>query len=241
MPRVKLTVAYDGSGFAGLQSQKSTDNTVIGTFVQALRRLNIETIPVASGRTDAGVHASGQVMHLDVPAHWTPEKLHRALNHQLPPAVRIRRIEKAADDFHARFDAKRRIYRYVIAQSAPNPFEANLVLFSRPLDHKRLQAAMQLFVGTHDFDFFKKTGSDVTHYVRTIYRAFVYRRGKYLVLYFEADGFVRSQIRMMVDALLKVEAGDMSLRQLKEQIDVQRRHTTGLAPPQGLYLAKVLY
>lgn len=113
--------------------------------------------------------------------------------------------------------------------------------FTPPLDLERLNDAMRLFEGEHDFEYFKKTGSDVKHYVRTVYRAFAYRHKGYTVLYFEANGYLRSQIRMMADAVLKVNAGSMSLQQLQEQIDHRARHSTDLAPAAGLYLSKIIY
>jgi tRNA pseudouridine38-40 synthase len=240
--RIKLTLSYNGSRFQGSQSQTKTGNTVMGSLQDVLKRLGIDSKPVASGRTDAGVHAFAQVVHLDLPPHWTSlTKLRRALEHQLPASIRVRRIETASDDFHARFSAKRRVYRYIMSDKAPNPFEADFVTFTPPLDPQRINAAMRLFEGEHDFDYFKKTGSDVKHHVRTVYRAFAYRHRGYTVLYFEANGYLRSQIRMMADAVLKVNAGKMSLQQLHEQIDAKVRHSTDLAPAAGLYLSKIIF
>jgi len=237
--RVKLTLSYNGSRFRGSQSQTETDETVMGVLHTAMRRLGIAARPVASGRTDAGVHAFRQVVHFDLPSHWTSlPGLERALRHQLPAAIGIRRIEEAPADFHARFSAKRRVYRYIMSDREPNPFEADFVTFTPPLDPERLNAALRLFEGEHDFEYFMKTGSDVKHFVRTVYRAFAYRHRGYTVLYFEANGFLRSQIRMMADA---VNSGDMSLQQLREQIDRVKRHSTDLAPASGLYLSKILY
>jgi len=240
--RAKITLSYNGSRFQGSQSQTETGNTVMGIVQQSLGRLGIQAPAVASGRTDAGVHAFRQVVHVDLPSHWTSlEKLKRALQHQLPAFIRIRRMEPTSDTFHARFSAKRRVYRYIMSDAPLNPFEADLVTFTPPLDLERINDAMQLFEGEHDFEYFKKTGSDVKHYVRTVYRAFAYRRKGYTVLYFEANGYLRSQIRMMADAVLKVNAGGMSLEQLQEQIDRKCRHSTDLAPAAGLYLSKIIY
>lgn len=241
--RVKLTVSYNGSRFAGLQVQTETGNTVMGRLQEALSRLGIEVKAVASGRTDAGVHAFRQVIHFDLPPHWNDlGKLRYALTRQLPAAIRIRRLEQAPEDFHARFSAKRRVYRYLLCDGEPNPFEAELVTFhATPLDLARINAAMRLFEGEHDFEYFMKTGSDVPHSVRTLYRAFAYQHRGYTVLYFEANGYLRSQIRMMTDAVLRVNDGRLSLEQLQEQINRKIRHTTGLAPAAGLYLSKIIY
>ena len=240
--RIKLTISYNGSRFQGLQSQTRTDNTIIGVLGKVLRRLNIDALPVASGRTDSGVHAFRQVLHLDLPPHWKDlRRLQRALEHQLPLSIRIRRIEWASSEFHARFSAKRRVYRYILTDKPPNPFEAELVTFCDTLHPETINRAMRCYEGEHDFDYFKKTGSDVKHYVRTVYKAFAYRHKEYVILYFEANGYLRSQIRMMTDAVLKVNDGRMSLSQLQEQIDRQARYTTDLAPAAGLYLSKILY
>lgn len=241
--RVKLTLSYNGSRFAGSQVQTETRNTVMGQLHAALLRLGIDTKTVPSGRTDAGVHAFRQVIHFDLPPHWNDlEKLHFFLARQLPATIKLRRIEKADDAFHARFSAKRRVYRYLLSDRPANPFEAELVTFHpRPLDLDIINAALQLFEGTHDFDYFKKSGSDVNHHVRTVYRAFAYAHRGYTILYFEANSYLRSQIRMMADAVLRVNDARLTLEQLREQINCRARHTTGRAPASGLYLSKVIY
>lgn len=240
--RVKVTMSYNGSRFSGSQTQTRTDNTVMGVLQRAFQRLGIDAVPVASGRTDAGVHAFGQVVHIDLPPFWDSlSKLHKALHRHLPLFIRIRRIEPVPDDFHARFSAKHRVYRYLLSDSDPNPFEADLVAFTSPLDLERINKAMQCFEGEHDFEYFMKTGSDVHHCVRTIYKAFAYRHKGYTVLYFEANGYLRSQIRMMTGTLLKVNQGRISLEQLQEQIECKARHNTHLAPAAGLYLSKIIY
>lgn len=240
--RVKLTISYNGSRFSGSQTQTRTGHTVMGILQAALRRLHIDAKPIASGRTDAGVHAFAQVVHIDLPPHWHDlGRLRHTLERHLPLLIRIRRIEKCADDFHARFSARRRVYRYLLSEKTPNPFEAELVTFTPPLDFERINAAMQRFVGEHDFEYFMKTGSDISHSVRTVYKAFAYRHHGYTILYFEANGYLRSQIRMMTEAVLRVNDGRMSFEQLLEQIECIQRHTTHLAPAAGLYLSKVLY
>lgn len=240
--RVKLTISYNGAPFMGLQSQTTTANTIIGTLQNALQRLGIESKLVASGRTDRGVHAFRQVLHFDLPDFWTDlPKLHRSLNHQLPDAIHIRRIEKAPDDFHARYGAKRRVYRYILSTKEPNPFEADFVTFVPALDHEKIADAIGLFEGTHDFAYFKKSGSDVTHYVRAVYKARLYRHRGYTVLYFEANGFLRSQIRLMVGFLLAISEGKLTAGMLKEQLSLQKQYKVKLAPHNGLYLSRITY
>lgn len=240
--RIKLTISYNGASFQGLQTQTTTENTILGTLRRVLKRLHIDAKPVASGRTDSGVHAFRQVIHLDLPPHWDSlGDLQRALSHQLPLSIRVRRIVWAAPDFHARYGAKRRVYRYILSDKTPNPFEADLVTFASPLHLERINEAMRCFEGEHDFAFFMKTGSDTTSTVRTIFRAFAYRHKAYTVLYFEANGFLRSQIRMMTAAVLRVNDGSLETGQLQTQLALENRYCTNLAPAAGLYLSRIIY
>jgi tRNA pseudouridine38-40 synthase len=240
--RIKLTISYNGAPFMGLQSQTTTADTIIGTLQSALKRLGIESKAVASGRTDRGVHAYRQVLHFDLPEFWSDlEKLERSLTRQLPDAIHIRRLEKAADDFHARYGAKRRVYRYILSTKEPNPFEADFVTFVPSLDHEKIAEAIRLFEGTHDFDYFKKSGSDVTDFVRTVYKARLYRRSGYTVLYFEANGFLRAQIRLMVGFLLGISEGKLTEKMLREQLACEKQYKVKPAPHNGLYLSKIIY
>jgi tRNA pseudouridine38-40 synthase len=240
--RVRITLAYNGTTFMGSQEQTSTGNTVMGTLHRALARLGIDARPVASGRTDSGVHATGQVVHCDLPPHWGDiGKLRSVLNRQLPPAIRIRRIEPVHPEFHARFSARRRVYRYVLSEAEPNPFEHDFVTFSPPLDVAKIDDAIQAFVGTHDFEKFKKTGSETAHDRRTIFKASAYRwRGK-VILRIEGNGFLRSQIRMMVGFLLDISAGKRTKEELIRQLECEADYKIKPAPHNGLYLAKIYY
>ncbi|MDD3769661.1 MAG: tRNA pseudouridine(38-40) synthase TruA [Sulfuricurvum sp.] len=242
MNRVKLTLSYNGAAFMGFQSQTTTDNTVVGTLHAAFKRLGIDSLPVGSGRTDRGVHATRQVIHLDLPPYWQDlRKLREMLALQLPYSIRIRRIEPVADDFHARYGARVRSYRYVLKAGESNPFEADFVTFVPRLDEKAIIDAIRLFEGEHDFELFKKSGSDTTHYVRTIFRAYAYSHRGYLILRFDANGFLRSQIRLMVGFLLRISEGKATKEQLQDQLSCRYRHCSDLAPHNGLYLSRVNY
>ena len=240
--RIKITLQYNGAPYFGLQSQKTTQNTVIGTLQKAFSRLGIPGKLIASGRTDRGVHASGQVLHCDLPPHWPDlKKLHHSLNRQLPSSIHIRRIEQVSNDFHARYSARRRVYRYILSDKSPNPFEADFVTFTTPINIGKINEAMQHFIGTHDFVNFKKSGSDTTNFIRTIYKAFAYQyRGK-IILYFEANGYLRSQIRLMVGFLLAINEEKLDIEKLIEQLNAIKKYHVKLAPENGLYLAKVKY
>jgi len=234
-------LAYDGSAFFGFQSQKSTSKTVSETVRRAFHRLGIKTPPVGSGRTDRGVHATGQVVHFDLPVHWQNDrqKLKVMLNRLLEPHIQFKHISPVADSFHARFCAKRRIYRYVIKPLQPTPFEAPYCRYLRDLDEERLLGALRLFEGEHDFMHFHKRGSDPKSTVRTIYRTALYTFGNYKIVLFEANGFLRAQVRMMLESSVMAMRGELQESDITDQLC--GKITPPLAPPQGLYLSRVIY
>ena len=235
--RVAATLAYDGTHFFGSQIQSETKETIFGYVEAVLLELGIDFRVVASGRTDKGVHATGQVCHFDLPLFWSDlEKLKRVLNQKLPHSIRVIKIKKVDAAFHARYDATKRSYRYLIKVGESNPFEANYVTFVQSLDFEAMQKKMALFRGEHDFVAFMKTGSETKSSVRVIYRAFAYKHKGFIVLHFEANGFLRSQIRLMVGALLTLSA-----QQIQERL--QNKSVTKLkpAPSNGLYLARIGY
>ncbi|SFV55470.1 tRNA pseudouridine synthase A [hydrothermal vent metagenome] len=235
--RIKLTLSYDGTEFFGSQIQKATPKTVIGTLSSILQKLGIHSIPVASGRTDRGVHATAQVCHLDLPPFWSDiKKLKETLERMLPPSIAIRRIEVVSDDFHARYSAKRRIYRYIISTKKSSPFTSRYVTHLPDATFEKLRKKIGIFEGKHDFSYFQKTGSDVKTTTREIYKAFAYKHKSYIILYFEANGFLRSQVRLMCGALLKLKK-----EQIEEMLKKEKHYKIKPAPPQGLYLAKIKY
>ncbi|MGB5965816.1 MAG: tRNA pseudouridine(38-40) synthase TruA [Sulfurimonadaceae bacterium] len=240
--RVKMTIAYNGADYFGSQVQKETDQTVNGQIEKALSLLQVETKVIASGRTDRGVHASRQVIHFDLPPFWQDlNKLEESLKRILPPSIAIRRMEQVDDDFHARYSAKKRAYRYIISTQTPNPFLADLVTYVNTIDETKIKEAIKLFEGEHDFEYFKKSGSDTTNFVREVYKTRVYNHNGYTVLYFEANGFLRSQIRLMVGFLLEISAGRYTKEDLKAQLSLEKQFKLKPAPHQGLYLSKIVY
>ena len=235
--RVAVTLAYDGTHFFGSQIQSETKKTIFGQLEQVLSSLGIAFRVVASGRTDRGVHATGQVCHFDLPAFWSDlEKLQIALNQMLPSSIKVRKIRAVSDSFHARYSAKKRSYRYVLKVGESNPFEADYVTFVKELNFETLAQNIQLFVGEHDFINFMKTGSDVGATTREIYKAFAYAHKGYVVLHFQANGFLRSQIRLMVGALLT-----LSKEEIEDKLKDKHNHKLKPAPSNGLYLSKILY
>jgi tRNA pseudouridine38-40 synthase len=241
--KIKLILSYNGSTFEGSQVQKHTNNTVMGRLYEAFESINIKTKLHASGRTDAGVHASKQTMHCEVPAFWSDlDKLKEHLQYKLPSSIHIRHLTQADEEFHARYSAKRRMYRYILCDKQSNPFESAFVTFTRTrLDIKALQEAMLLIEGEHDFGMFKKSGGASGSDVRTIFKTRVYPYRNKTILYFEANGFLRSQIRLMVSLLLKISEGKLTNEQLLEQLNNEKNHNTRPAPPNGLYLSNIIY
>ncbi len=230
-------IAYDGTHFLGSQIQSQTKETVFGYFESALRSLGIESRVVASGRTDRAVHATGQVCHFDLSDYWSDTtKLRRILNQKLPHSIHIKELKRVDESFHARYSAKCRAYRYIIKVGEASPFLANYVTFVEHFCLEDVQKKMALFVGERDFGAFRKKGSDEKSSIREIYRAFAYEHKGFFVLYFEANGFLRSQIRLMVSALLRLNTSEIEAR-------LQNANQKALkpAPANGLYLARIRY
>ena len=239
--KVKAVVSYDGSSYFGFQKQKSTTKTVTYDIEKALNSLHITSPIVASGRTDAGVHATGQVIHFTLPSFWSDlDKLKINLNRKLKN-IYFKHISIVDDNFHARFSAKKRLYRYVFKTKKPSVFEQKYISFHTDFNVNLLIEALKYFEGKHDFKYFHKTGSITHTTIREIYKTNFRRDGEYNFIYFQANGFLRSQVRMMVEASILCAQEKMSLEQLDEQIACLKRHTDRLSPPEGLYLARVQY
>ncbi len=239
--RVKAVIAYDGSCFFGFQKQTSTPQTVTHAIEEALHSLQIHSAVVGSGRTDAGVHATGQVIHFDLPHFWTdPEKLKVNLNRKLKE-IQFKHISIVPNDFHARFSARKRVYRYVFKTKKPSVFEANYIAYYPEFNKDLLLHALHSFEGEHDFNCFHKTGTLTHTTIRTIYQTTYKKVNSYHMIYFQANGFLRSQVRMMVETAMLCAKGELTLGQLQEQLICRKKHITKLAPPQGLYLSRIIY
>lgn len=243
--RVKATIEYDGSKFYGFQVQREGDKNILPTVISRiealLKALHIHSKVEGSGRTDRGVHATGQVIAFDLPEYWSDlGKLINILNDKLE-YIRFKTLKPCDEAFSPRYHAKSRVYRYIVSPENSRPFLLDYVAFTPALDCEKIQEGIRLFEGEHDFVMFRKSGSEEKTTVRTIYKARFYRYRNIYVFYFEGNAFLRSQIRMMVDALLKLSSGMISASQLKSQIDNEVKWTSTLAPAAGLYLAKVKY
>ena len=248
MPTIKLTLSYDGTDYAGWQFQPG-QKTLQGTLQQTLEKITGEPIRVVgSGRTDAGVHAIGQVVSVETASHLTPDVLQKALNAELPRDMIVTSAMEAAPDFHAIRNARRKRYRYSIDDGPlPDVFERRYVWHCRSrLDVPAMQRAAQALCGTHDFASFESHGSERQSSVRTIFEIDVCRgesrRANCVTVDVEADGFLYNMVRTIVGSL--VEIGRAARREpwLVEVLNAADRRAAGrTAPPHGLCLIKVDY
>jgi tRNA pseudouridine38-40 synthase len=245
MPRFRLTIEYDGTPFVGWQSQ-AAGLSVQGVLEEAVFRLSGERVRVAgSGRTDAGVHALGQVAHLDLGRDWRPDTLRDGLNaHLRPHPAAVLEATAAADDFDARFSARLRRYRYrIVNRRAPLTVErCRAWQVIRPLDVGSMHEAAQVLVGRHDFTTFRAAECQAKSPVKTLDRLTVSRDGAAVTVEAEARSFLHHQIRSITGSLVQVGIGKWTAADLKAALDARDRSRCGpMAPPDGLYLVAVAY
>lgn len=246
----KLTIQYDGTDFHGWQVQTG-QRTVQGELTRVLSVIEGAEVQVSgSGRTDAGVHAEGQVANIKLTKQFTPDKLRSAINGNLWRDVRIMQVEKAKDDFHARFSAKGKTYVYRLV-NAPiiSPFWARYAHHEgRPLDITRINEAARLFLGTHDWTAFSAANSDSESRVRTITEFFAESRwddranANLIEFRITGDGFLRYMVRSIVGTMLEVGRNEKDFDTIQTAIVSGNRELAGpTAPALGLTLLKVYY
>ena len=242
--RIKFTVEYDGTAYAGWQIQKN-DVTVQEMIEKALLPLGKGRIAVfGAGRTDSGVHAKGQVGHFDIESNIPPEKFAFILNSRLPKDIRIKETSLAPDDFHCRFSAKgkRYIYRIVNAPHASALYERFTTHVPERLDLEKMREAAQYIMGTHDFAAFCAAGSSVKTTVRTVSRLDVVKNGEILEIIVEGNGFLYNMVRIIAGTLIDVGKGKKSPALVKEIIDGKVRKEAGMtAEAKGLTMDEVFY
>lgn len=246
--RLKFTVAYDGTAFAGWQSQ-ANGNTVQDILERAFVQVAGEEIRVhGSGRTDAGVHALAQCAHADVPTpSLKPETWTAALNASLPAPIRVLRCAYVGAKFHARFDATGKLYRYRIWNDRYLlPFEIDRAWHvPHAIDLERFTREAQQFLGRHDFrGFAANRGTPEDETVRTISSALVRKNGKCITLEFRGDGFLYKMVRMMVGALVRSARDEALAGEIRERLSNPRSAKSlarPAAPACGLYLVRVFY
>lgn len=245
MTRWKLTLEYDGGGFVGWQRQDNGPS-VQQALEEAVARFCGETVRAhAAGRTDAGVHATGQVVHLDIARETTAETVRDALNFHLKPApVAVLAAEQVDDGFHARFSAIGRSYLFrIVNRRAPLTLARGRAwLVSVPLDAAQMHEAAQVLVGRHDFTSFRAALCQAASPVKTLDRLEVMRHGEEIAVVAEARSFLHHQVRNMVGTLKLVGEGKWTGADVARALAARDRAAAGpTAPPEGLYLTGVKY
>ncbi len=245
MPRYRLTIEYNGTSFAGWQIQ-ANGATVQARLQAAVSAFTGESVTVhGAGRTDAGVHALGQVAHLDLQRDWPPEIVQNAINAKLrPDPVAIIKCSLAPPDFQARFDATARHYLYrILNRRAPAALDAHRVWhWIGKLDAEAMHAGAQMLVGRHDFTTFRSAHCQSASPVKTLDRLDVSRRGEEIHVEASARSFMHNQVRSMVGSLKLVGEGRWPPVRMARALAARDRAACGMvAPPDGLYLVRVDY
>lgn len=244
MRNIKIEIEYDGTNYCGWQVQQN-GITIQGEIIKALEKLTGKDITVhGSGRTDAGVHARGQVANFILENNIPVKRLPLALNSNLPKDISIINAKEVPADFHARYSATGKRYIYHIYES--NYRSALLRNYSYHvhyrLDHDKMKEAARVFVGSHDFKGFMASGSSVENTVRTINKLDIRKENKSLYICIEGDGFLYNMVRIIVGTLVEIGIGKMETGQIKKALESGERTDAGhTAPAQGLFLDKVFY
>jgi tRNA pseudouridine38-40 synthase len=245
MPRYRLTLEYDGRPYCGFQAQAVLPSVqaVVERAIEAFcgERLRLH----AAGRTDTGVHATGQVIHIDLQKAWPADVVRDAINaHLRSEPIAVLDAVVAEDDFHARFSAvgRRYLYRILNRRAPPALDKGRVWAVKKPLDAAAMHAAAQALTGLHDFTTFRDVKCQSKSPVKTLDEARVWREGEAVLLAFNARSFLHRQVRSMTGSLVEVGIGKWSADDLAGALDARNRAACGpVAPPDGLYLVGVEY
>ena len=245
MPRYRLLIEYDGRPYHGFQAQ-ADQPSVQGSIERAIEAFCGESLRLhAAGRTDSGVHATGQVVHIDLEKAWDAAVVRDALNaHLAPEPIAILDAALARPDFHARFSARERRYLYrVLNRKSPPALERGRVWHvKKPFDAEAMHAAAQVLVGEHDFTTFRDLKCQARSPIKTLDEARVWREGEEVRLEFAARSFLHRQVRSMTGSLAQVGLGRWSGGDLAAALEARDRAACGpVAPADGLYLVSVAY
>ncbi|MGX7144671.1 tRNA pseudouridine(38-40) synthase TruA [Facklamia languida] len=250
MGRYAIKIQYDGTRYVGYQVQPNGPSIqaeldrALGLIAKLAANQNLAT--VAAGRTDAGVHALGQVVHFDFPFQIQPPHLLKAMNSILPKDIQVCDCRQVGDDFHARYDAVGKFYRYrVDTQPYPDPFK-RLYTTHHPYSYSlgAIQEGLSALQGAHDFTSFCSTKTDKTNKVRRIDQIIAYedRANKELIFDFKGNGFLYNMIRIIVGTALQIGDGLKPVEEMQRLLQVKDREEAGpTAPAQGLYMMEVYY
>lgn len=245
MPRYRLLIEYDGRPYHGFQAQADLPS-VQGVIERAVKAFCGQTLRLqAAGRTDTGVHATGQVIHVDLEKDWRPEVVRDALNaHLVPEPIVVLEAQVAPEGWHARFSATRRRYLYrILNRRSPPALEQGRVWHvKKPLDAEAMHRAAQVLVGHHDFTTFRDLGCQARSPMKTLDVAAVRREGEYVFFDFASRSFLHRQVRSMTGSLAEVGVGRWTADDLKAALEARDRKACGpVAPADGLYLTAVEY
>lgn len=245
MRNFKIIIQYEGSRYQGWQKQKSTENTLQGRFEALLTRLAGEPVEIsASGRTDAGVHAYGQVANFHMNTALSAQELMEKINQYLPEDVAVICCEEVDARFHARLNAKKKTYRYRVLNSCvPHVFDRKFVYqVPQALDVEAMRAAASCLIGTHDFKSFTSAKKSKKSTVRTIESIDILCEGEEIRFLFTGDGFLFHMVRILTGTLLEVGLGKRRADDMARILEARDREEAGfLAPAQGLALMEVRY
>jgi tRNA pseudouridine38-40 synthase len=245
MPRYRLLIEYDGRPYHGFQAQAGLAS-VQGAIERAVKGFCGQTLRLhAAGRTDTGVHATGQMIHIDLEKDWKPEVVRDALNaHLVPEPIVILEASIAPEGWHARFSARERryLYRILNRKSPPALDQGRVWHVKKPLDAEAMHAAAQVLIGHHDFTTFRDLGCQAKSPIKTMDEATVRRDGEAVLLTFASRSFLHRQVRSMTGSLAEVGIGRWSADDLKAALEARDRKACGpVAPSDGLYLTYVGY
>ena len=244
MRNIKLTIEYDGKSYNGWQKQPTKLN-IQGTIEQAIKQITGEDVELnASGRTDAGVHALGQVANFKTNSQIPIEKFAIAINSKLKRSIVIKKAEEVDERFHSRLSCKKKTYRYIINNSPEGTaIYRNLEThIPQKLDLSQMKKAIKYFEGEHDFKAFKASGTSSKSSVRTIYKADIYQENEKIFIEITGNGFLYNMVRIIVGTLVEVGLGKIKPERIIDIIQQGKRENAGKTfPPNGLYLLKVMY
>jgi tRNA pseudouridine38-40 synthase len=245
MRNIKLVIEYDGTNYHGWQIQPNAVS-IQETIEDRLQKITQEEIRlIVAGRTDAGVHAVEQVANFPTNSRLEINNIQRGLNSLLPPDIAVKEISEVEQDFHARYSAKSKIYRYVILnQRFPSPLYRNFSWFIPfKLNIKEMKSVVQCLIGKHDFSSFKASGCNSHNPIREVYGISLDKNSKgFIIFEIEANAFLKQMVRNIVGTLVDVGRGKMGVDEFEDIFLSRDRKRAGItAPPQGLFLVKVNY
>ena len=243
--RIALGVEYDGSQFCGWQAQKEDLPTVQEALEAALSTVANEPVKViCAGRTDTGVHGVGQVVHFDTEAERSARSWILGSNANLPKTISVQWAQSVSEDFHARFSAQQRRYRYVIVNrfSRPSFTWGRVTWEHRPLDEGRMQQAATHLIGEHDFSSYRAVACQAHSPVRTVSQLNVQRKDELVIIDIEANAFLHHMVRNIAGVLMAIGTGEQAVDWSREVLEARDRTLGGVtAPPHGLYFMRVDY